>query len=381
MDAKDRLKEYPCRATSSPGPCYSIELEPAFPLDLERQIFELVAELYPSTIPILLRVCRQVHAWLEPLLYRVLNLDDSNLTKAIKFSLKPPSTEPQTHQSLLSRIRRWYNPPEPVEPPRAQFFRSAVRHVMCTTPDNADKSWQTISRFLRLHPALFELVVQKYSATVKTLPSSNRKQLPKEMRPTRLTLEMANHCSSIDFADPLFSAVTHLTLLAPSRLSPNWLRSSLTALTHLCVTENIASNILPRIFTAYPTLRAFVAYWWRTPIPRWQREKAATSSQLEWKLANQNSLDAVAQWLHMRTFELELRARPGADARIVLTGAPDFFDAWERGARSGQDMWLCVEQFIARKRCGEIEQTTYVLDKGDRWVHSFIDPEIKWTAG
>ncbi|KAJ7813792.1 hypothetical protein B0H14DRAFT_2522595, partial [Mycena olivaceomarginata] len=39
------------------------------PLDLEREIFEITARLYPHTIPQLLRVARRILAWIEPLLY------------------------------------------------------------------------------------------------------------------------------------------------------------------------------------------------------------------------------------------------------------------------------------------------------------------------
>ncbi|KAJ6454164.1 hypothetical protein C8R45DRAFT_1038254 [Mycena sanguinolenta] len=354
-----------------------MELEPMLPWDLERAIFGLVAELYPTKIPTLLRVCRRVQACLrcrlEPLLYRVINLDDSNLIRAIEFSLNP---EPQTRKSLLSRIYRWYNPPEPVDSPRAQFFKNTVRHVMCTTPElsaNADTFWQTITRFLRLHPAVFELAVQKYSAPVKALPSSNRKQLPKEMRPTRLTLELVDRHSSVDLTDPLFSSVTHLTLLSPSAPThqPSWLPSSLVSLTHLCVTQNIARGILPHIFTMYPCLQAFVVYFSRRPLPT--PPPHLTTSHCQRLTSGLVYLIAAGSWASMMSFELQLRTNPNADGRVVLIGVPDFFDAWERGARRKQDMWVCVDQFIARKRTGEIEQTTYVLDKGGPWVHSFIE--------
>ncbi|KAF7346803.1 hypothetical protein MSAN_01819100 [Mycena sanguinolenta] len=362
-----------------------MEIEPALPLDLERMTFELVAELHPTTIPTLLRVCRRVHAWLEPLLYRVLNLDDFNLIRAIDFSLKPPSTESQPPQSLLSRIYQWYNPPEPVEPPRLQFFRNAVRHVFCTIPDffaNADTSWQTISHFLRLHPAVFELAVKGYSATVKTLPSSNRKQLAKELRPTRLTLELCNEYSSVDLTDPFFSSVTHLTLLTPCTLTrqPNWLPSSLAGLTHLCVTEDIAQVIMPRVFTTCPSLQAFVVYWWEAPIPRWRRLRAETSPQLAKDLSDQLRIAKNRRYSRMVGFEMQLERSAYADARIVLVSVPDFFEAWERGVRSGQDMWVCVEQFIASKRRGEREQNAYILVTGEPW--GFLsDSEIEEADG
>ncbi|KAJ7108925.1 hypothetical protein C8R43DRAFT_1139854 [Mycena crocata] len=50
------------------------EASPAFPVELEREIFELVAFLYPECMPSLLLVALRVKTWIEPMLYRVLFL-------------------------------------------------------------------------------------------------------------------------------------------------------------------------------------------------------------------------------------------------------------------------------------------------------------------
>ncbi|KAJ7714105.1 hypothetical protein B0H14DRAFT_3523093 [Mycena olivaceomarginata] len=68
----------------------------------------------------------------------------------------------------------------------------------------------------------------------------------------------------------------------------------------------------------------------------------------------------------MNIFEQQMWSTP--DVRVVLVAVPDFFDAWERGVRSGNNMWMHVEDFIARKQRGEVDATTYILDKGDPWV-------------
>ncbi|KAJ6479546.1 hypothetical protein C8R47DRAFT_1074614 [Mycena vitilis] len=49
-------------------------MEPTFSTELEREIFETAALVYPETIPLLLRVARRVLTWIEPLLYRVVIL-------------------------------------------------------------------------------------------------------------------------------------------------------------------------------------------------------------------------------------------------------------------------------------------------------------------
>ncbi|KAJ7657807.1 hypothetical protein DFH06DRAFT_1197194, partial [Mycena polygramma] len=46
----------------------------SFPLELERDIFETAAARDRNLIPTLLRVCRRVHVWVEPLLYTVIDI-------------------------------------------------------------------------------------------------------------------------------------------------------------------------------------------------------------------------------------------------------------------------------------------------------------------
>ncbi|KAJ7813866.1 hypothetical protein B0H14DRAFT_2851827 [Mycena olivaceomarginata] len=58
---------------------------PSVPLELERIVFELAAELYPETIPSLLLVAARVLQWIEPLRYRTFTLTG-------------------THQSALSYV-------------------------------------------------------------------------------------------------------------------------------------------------------------------------------------------------------------------------------------------------------------------------------------
>ncbi|KAJ7241570.1 hypothetical protein C8J57DRAFT_1560745 [Mycena rebaudengoi] len=45
---------------------------PSFPLELEREIFEIAATHHPETMPTLLLVSQRVLEWIEPLLYRTL---------------------------------------------------------------------------------------------------------------------------------------------------------------------------------------------------------------------------------------------------------------------------------------------------------------------
>ncbi|KAJ7059551.1 hypothetical protein C8F01DRAFT_1144957 [Mycena amicta] len=58
------------------------------PIELEREIFELATRLYPASGFTVLLVARRVQIWIEPLLYRSLQLTRQKATTLLK--LKPP---------------------------------------------------------------------------------------------------------------------------------------------------------------------------------------------------------------------------------------------------------------------------------------------------
>ncbi|KAJ7097525.1 hypothetical protein C8R44DRAFT_811548 [Mycena epipterygia] len=72
----------------------------SLPLDLEREIFELTARLYPPMAPILLRVAHRVFVWIEPLIYETLVLHESSLHRSLIFALRTNPTSPQSVRNL-----------------------------------------------------------------------------------------------------------------------------------------------------------------------------------------------------------------------------------------------------------------------------------------
>ncbi|KAF7373237.1 Tyrosinase central domain-containing protein [Mycena sanguinolenta] len=69
-----------------------MDLEPVFPPELEREIFEIAGLLDFHFIPSLLRVARRVHEWMEPLLYRVIVFQSPPRAVACRWTLKTKST-------------------------------------------------------------------------------------------------------------------------------------------------------------------------------------------------------------------------------------------------------------------------------------------------
>jgi hypothetical protein len=43
------------------------------------------------------------------------------------------------------------------------------------------------------------------------------------------------------------------------------------------------------------------------------------------------------------------------DARLVVATYIDYYSDWERGAKGGKDIWIRAEEFMTRKRRGEVE--------------------------
>ncbi|KAJ7826279.1 hypothetical protein B0H14DRAFT_1247492 [Mycena olivaceomarginata] len=49
------------------------------------------------------------------------------------------------------------------------------------------------------------------------------------------------------------------------------------------------------------------------------------------------------------------------DVRFVIGRCGDYWADWEVGAKGGADLWAQGDEFVARKRAGEIEATRYWL--------------------
>ncbi|KAK7042786.1 hypothetical protein R3P38DRAFT_325628, partial [Favolaschia claudopus] len=289
--------------------------EPTFPPELEREILEFAAFGDPSRIPTLLLVCRRVHRWLEPLVYRVLRLDKLQIVEPLAHALKS-------------------------KPPG--FLGHAVKHALVTvsyTHWTTASAWETLSEILLLNPNIFELVIKKYTSYTS---NSSLRRIPTGMHPKRLIVQFTRDSGcDADLTEPLFSCVSHLTLCqaSPAMSHETWDMwshlATLPMLTHLCFTENIARGVLHQVLTECPNLLAVVILW-----------------QINSPSVSKPRMDAFAR----------STLKTNADPRVVLVTIPRFYDDWERGAWSGDDLWFRVDDFIAGKRRGIISDSTHVFE-------------------
>ncbi|KAJ7038821.1 hypothetical protein C8F04DRAFT_1231925 [Mycena alexandri] len=274
--------------------------EPCFPPELEREIFELAAVWYPRAIPALLRVCHRVHCWTEPLLYAVLPLDRRRSIRDV-------------HERLIAK----------------PFLRTAIGHVLVDLRFFEDSEWCTlIGQILSSTESKLDVVIK--GGILDSAPGYKSFRTALRQMPQHLTFEFAMDLEIfILLKESVLSTVTHLTLLHTDQYKSitwdYWLRiADLPALTHLCLTANVSRVILPQLLDQCPRLQAVVTTW----------------------LTPANSRARVEAFSYVLTTP---------DPRVVVTNLPDFFDEWERTARCGYDLWMRADEFIARKRRGEIE--------------------------
>ncbi|KAJ7059550.1 hypothetical protein C8F01DRAFT_216309 [Mycena amicta] len=80
---------------------------PCLPRELEREIFEMATRLHPETAFTFLLVARRVQIWIEPLVYRSLQLAPENAATLLK--LKPPDvlTANVRHLTLRGLYDQW----------------------------------------------------------------------------------------------------------------------------------------------------------------------------------------------------------------------------------------------------------------------------------
>ncbi|KAJ7489107.1 hypothetical protein FB451DRAFT_1024520, partial [Mycena latifolia] len=172
---------------------------PILPLELEREIFEITARLYPWMVRTLLRVAHRVLGWIEPMIYETLIVNQKALHPSFLLALK---TKP------------------------AGFLH--VRNLLLGTQ-------------LLLAPDELNMLLSACSAVVNlALFRPHHSMLPHlaAMKLQRLRAELYSLFNSvvIDFTHPLFTAVTHLDTRdwgsVPRYSDPSGF-ASLPALTHL----------------------------------------------------------------------------------------------------------------------------------------------------
>ncbi|KAJ7488989.1 hypothetical protein FB451DRAFT_1390179 [Mycena latifolia] len=269
----------------------------SFPPELEREIFEITAELYPETIrsPCLLLVAHRVYEWIERIKYRtVTNVEP---TQACPLRL------------LLNALRSNGKP--------SNFFHDRVRHLYIAHDIPANE---------------LQVILSACSG-IRSLALPSSAPLPLSIlecvtiiQPRRLAVYLFylfDSTGALCASHSLFTFITHLQLFDPLRwfehLPWSWL-ALLPALTHLAFRRMSQSSAVD-LLSSCPNIEGLVR-------------------------ANYDDDFGPEDWISVD--DVRFVSMPINYAEYATTG-------WLAGTRGGEDFWVRAERFVAKKRRGEIK--------------------------
>ncbi|KAJ7461198.1 hypothetical protein FB451DRAFT_1371429 [Mycena latifolia] len=293
--------------------------DPYFPPELEREIFETAAILYPTTLPKLLRVARRVLSWLEPMLYNMIQI--MGLEK-----------KRESHIALLRVIDM-----------KPDFFPHAVRHMylfpvhwsfFCAPPSKDAWTDLELHKVLRACASVVDIVVIGNPTTPLLLPML-------EMRPKRLAMFFGAQDRGIDLSLPFFRNISHFLFSDCDEqdtdldLDSSQFRNlcRLPVLTHVALTlKHIATSaqMLSVILSDFPHLQALLIL-----------------------SGNESTARALAEDVTLN------------DQRIVIMSGETLNEDWYYGTQGRPDIWARADAFISGKRKGEISRSRYYLESLD----------------
>ncbi|KAJ6593241.1 hypothetical protein B0H19DRAFT_1089504 [Mycena capillaripes] len=288
------------------------------PEDLEREIFEIAACCRPREISKLMLVARRVKLWVEPSLYRTIALSRLNDTGA-----QYPAHSQDTLFPILDSESR-------------PALRAAVRNFLFAllSPDGGAFVLSRCPRIENLYmtgPQVSELL-----PSIADLPNLKRFHCNLEM------LFSSAPGGHIDFTHRLFERITHLELFDSyvwpadfDRDRHTWAElARLPALTHLAFYGAIFVSVALRLLQTCPSLLILVL-----------------------KLRPREDADAVVD-------DCPDAQELTKDPRFVVRSYRQvvIMRDWQRGAYTGRDFWTRAEEWVGKRRAGEVDVLEYRVE-------------------
>ncbi|KAJ7488967.1 hypothetical protein FB451DRAFT_1552896 [Mycena latifolia] len=268
---------------------------PFLPPELEREIFEIAADLYPETIhtPSLLLVAKRVHEWMSRIRYHTVT--------SVEYAPACP------FRILRNAIHSNSKP--------ADFFHDRVRHLFVETAMDADE----MPRILDGCSGIQTLALANCVGP-SILPSLAAMQL---RRLSIDLMELFKGIDSLDLSHPAFIFVTHF-----ESVDHHW-----------------RSNDFPwSKFALFPAL---------THLASWQLTRKASVVEL---LSKCPKLEVLIRMSHPDYSRHDLLSVD--DERFVcLSMSYNRYTTtnWLAGTKGGMDFWVLAEIFVAKKQRGEIQ--------------------------
>ncbi|KAF8201865.1 hypothetical protein K438DRAFT_1932688 [Mycena galopus ATCC 62051] len=273
--------------------------EPRFPVELEREIFELTARLHSKCIPALLLVAHRVKIWVTPILYRVVVVYSYPLPVHLSFHFS----------HFISAIQ-------------SQPISEHIRNLL-------------IANDLKAPPSPSDLMYALASCSaVQNLALPYGVNLKPEHLPLLSAMPLRRLCISltprdaIDFFHSPFLHLTHLEIRDYIEHAPwaQWKGLALIPnLTHLAFLLEKFVAIFEGALAACPRLQVLV-------------------------------------YLYPRRLCIGLE-QLAHDIRFVCIRAPNFVADWQIGASGGDDFWVRAKKFIVQRNSGEVDRGNFLLQE------------------
>ncbi|KAJ7617182.1 hypothetical protein FB45DRAFT_933585 [Roridomyces roridus] len=279
---------------------------PILPPELEQAIFEVAAYEEPPCVPRLMLVAWRVKKWVERYLYRILLFSDVpspglHGVYAYPYDASEDEDEILLHTHITSL---------PID-----LLKSSVQHL-CV------RDYSELTQFLL--------------STCSSVEDFWGSPLGEHERLGSLPLKRL-HCSlfdvfeptPVDFSHALFSHVTHLEIFDRSMTVdlPSWSGlASIPHLTHLALDEVDFLSIVSELLGMCASLRVLIIL-----VP-------ASST--------------------IPDVSLDFRRDP----RLVVMQCSEYIKDWHMGALTGVDFWSRAEDFVEKRRAGEVDRLQCVIE-------------------
>ncbi|KAJ7016883.1 hypothetical protein C8F04DRAFT_1158935 [Mycena alexandri] len=284
---------------------------PILPVELEKEIFQMAAYSRPLSIPLLMRVAHRVKIWVEPLLFQVLVLSRHLCLDGTYI----PYTYPFADDDDFSGIQS--HPPS--------VLRDSVRHLLLYRMPG------TVSEFiLSASSAVEDLWISTAGPIGFLLPFIGVLTLQRLYCDVKALFALQ---TKIDFEHPLFSRLTHLELFDQNATESYFALALIPHLTHLAFNVTGFLTISVALLETCKSLRVLVLL---------MLTRSAVSD-----IAKHPALGQLSE-----------------DPRFVQMFCSEFVGDWQAGALTGNDYWSRAEDFIARRRSGEIDCFQYEIGSG-----------------
>jgi len=280
------------------------KLSPALPPELERAIFETAAHIRPLSIPRFMLVAWRVKIWLEPLLYQTVVL-----SQRADYPHNLQGHIPCFQSHILLSLIQSKSVRFPGGSVRNLFFPAGIStedtSAILSACRSVENLWMTPNIDGELFSLIEDLQLSQLYCNLKCIFGSRR---------------------HIDFTHRLFAKITHLEIFGhnfdPTEREMYTELALLPHLTHLCFNDERFTDICLTLLKTCKSLRVLVI--------------------LE------------------RTLNTPLEV--AKDPRFVVMYCNWEAKDWRMGAHSGIDYWSRAEEFIAKRRSGEIDPLIYTIE-------------------